>query len=87
MVEHGRNGFIIAGTDVEALFASLSALISASWDRGTVFAECRKAAANFMPSRITAEYEAVLEAAAARRPIPEGAGATWRGAMALPCHP
>lgn len=87
VVEHGRNGFIIAGTDAEALFTSLSALISAPWDRGTVFAECRKAAANFMPSRITAEYEAVLEAAAARRPIPEGAGASWRGAMAQPCHP
>ena len=87
VVEHGRNGFLVAGTDAEALFTSLSALIGASWDRGTVFAECRKAAANFTPSRVTAEYEAVLEAAAARRPIPEGAGASWRGATALPCHP
>ena len=87
VVEHGRNGFLIAGTDAEALFASLSALISTSWDRGGVFAECRKAAANFMPSRITAEYEAVLEAAAARRPVPERAGASWRGATVQPHHP
>lgn len=84
VIEHGRNGFLIAGTDTEALFTSLSALVGASWDRGTVFAECRKAAANFAPSRITAEYEAVLEAAAARRPVPEGAGAFWRGAPAQP---
>lgn len=87
VVEHGRNGFLVAGTDAEALFTSLSTLVSNSWDRGTVFAECRKTAANFTPSRISAEYEAVLEAAAARRPIPEGAGAPWRGATALPCHP
>ncbi len=81
-VEHGRNGFLIAGTDAGALFTSLSALLSAPWDRGAVFAECRKAAANFAPSRIAAEYEAVLEAAAARRPVPDGAGASWRGAAA-----
>ena len=85
-VEHGRNGFLIAGTDAEALFASLSALIGTSWDRGVVFAECRKAAVNFAPSRITAEYEAVLEAAAARRPVPEGAGTSWHGATAQPQH-
>lgn len=86
VVEHGRNGFLMAGADAEALFASLSELIGASWDRGFVFAECRKAAADFMPSRISAEYEAVLLAAAARRPVPEGAGALWRGAVAQPCH-
>ena len=83
MVEHGRNGFLIGGADEEALFASLSALISAPWDGlAIVFAECRKAAADYMPSRVAAEYEAVLEAAAARRPVPEGAGAFWRGAVA-----
>ncbi len=86
VVEHGRNGFLIAGTDMEALFASLSALINAPWDRGIVFAECRKAAADYMPSRVAAEYEAVLEAAAARRPVPEGAGAFWHGAVAQPCR-
>ena len=86
VVEHGRNGFLIAGTDAEALFASLSALISTPWDRGIVFAECRKAAADFAPSRVAAEYEAVLEAAAARRPVPEGTGAPWRRAAVQSCH-
>ena len=86
VVEHGRNGFLIAGTDAEALFASLSALISAPWDRGMVFEECRKAAANFTPSRISAEYEAVLMAAAARRPVPDAAGASWHGLAAQPSH-
>ncbi len=86
VVEHGRNGFLIAGTDAEALFASLSALISAPWDRGMVFEECRKAAANFTPSRISAEYEAVLMAAAARRPVPDGAGTSWHGLAAQPSH-
>ena len=86
VVEHGRNGFLIAGTDGEALLASLSALISVPWDRGIVFAECRKAAADYMPSRVATEYEAVLEAAAARRPVPQGAGALWHGAVAQPCR-
>ncbi len=84
VIEHGRNGFLIAGTDAQALFASLSELIGAPWDRRVVFTECRKAAANFAPSRISAQYEAVLMAAAARRPVPEGAGAPWRGATAKP---
>lgn len=84
VIKHGRNGFLIAGTDGEALYASLSELIDAPWDSGMVFAECRKAAASFAPSRIGAEYEAVLMAAAARQPIPEGAGAPWRGAQAKP---
>ena len=85
VVEHGRNGFLVAGTDAEALFASLSELIGAPWDRGIVFAECRKAARDFSPSRVSGEYEAVLEAAASRRPLPAGAGACWRGAVARPC--
>jgi len=80
VIEHGRNGFLIAGIGAQALFASLSELIRTPWDREFVFAECRKAAADFSPSRISAEYEAVLMAAAARRPVPDGAGAAWRGA-------
>ncbi len=84
VIEHGRNGFLIGGTGSEALFASLSELIRTPWDRNFVFAECRKAAAGFTPSRISAEYEAVLMAAAARRPVPNGAGVPWRGAALQP---
>lgn len=84
VIEHGRNGFLIAGTDGQALYAGLSDLINGSWDHGMVFVECRKAAANFAPSRISAEYEAVLMAAAERQPVPDGAGASWRGAEAKP---
>ncbi len=84
VIEHGRNGFLMAGSDANALLASLSELITAGWNREVVFAECRKAAANYAPSRICAEYEAVLMAVAARRPIPDGAGAAWRGAVLSP---
>lgn len=83
VIEPGRNGFLIAGTGAEALFASLSKLIRTPWDRDFVFAECRKAAADFTPSRIGAQYEAVLMAAAAHRPVPDGAGAPWRGAPTI----
>ncbi len=79
VIEHGRNGFLIGGIGADALFDSLSQLIRMPWDRDLVFAECRKAAADFTPSRIGAEYEAVLIAAAARRPVPDGAGVPWRG--------
>ncbi len=82
VIEHGRNGFLIAGVDGQALYASLSELVGTPWDHAKVFAECRKAAANFAPSRISAEYEAVLMAAAARQPIPDGAGVPWHGAAA-----
>lgn len=84
VIEHGRNGFLIAGTGTEALSASLSELIRTPWNRDFVFAECRKAAADFTPSRIGAEYEAVLIAAATHRPVPDGAGAPWRGAALGP---
>jgi len=84
VIEHGRNGFLIAGTGIEALLAGLSELVTARWDRGLVFAECRKAAADYAPSRIGAEYEAVLMAAAARRPVPDGAGTPWRGVASHP---
>jgi len=84
VIEHGRNGFLTAGTDMEALFTSLSELATARWDRGLVFVACREAAANFAPSRIGAEYETVLMAAAARRPVPDGAGVPWRGMILSP---
>jgi len=84
VIEHGRNGFLIAGTGEQALFASLSELIDAPWDHRVVFSECRKAAANFAPSRISAEYEAVLLAAAEHRPVPDTAGAPWRGVARNP---
>lgn len=82
VIEHGRNGFLIGGTGAEALFASLSELVRTPWNRDFVFAECRKSAADFTPSRIGAEYEAVLMAAAGRQPVPDGAGVPWRGAPA-----
>ena len=82
VIEHGRNGFLVGGTDVAALFTSLSKLISVGWSRDVMFSECRQAAANYAPSRIGSEYESVLMAAAARRPIPDGAGALWRGGAA-----
>ncbi len=84
VIEHGRNGFLIAGIDANALLASLSRLVTEGWDREVVFAECRKAAANYAPSRISAEYESVLMAAAARRPVPDGAGVPWRGMVTAP---
>ena len=80
VIEHGRNGFLIEGTDVAALFTSLSKLVTVGWSRDAMFSECRKDAANYAPSRIGSEYESVLMAAATRRPVPDGAGAAWRGA-------
>lgn len=82
-IEHGRNGFLISGTGAAELYTSLAELVASSWDRKFVFAECRKAAANFSPSRISGEYEVVLMAAAARRPVPDGAGVPWRGAPSI----
>ena len=84
VIEHGRNGFVLAGVDADALFVSLSGLIATSWNREAMFNECRRAAADYAPARIAAQYEAVLTAAAAGRPVPEGAGAPWRG---LALHP
>ena len=80
VIEHGRNGFLIAGTGTASLVASLSELVASGWDRRPMFDACRQAAADYAPSRIAAEYEAVLMAAAARRPVPDEAGAPWRRA-------
>ncbi len=80
VIEHGRNGFLIAGTGTESLLASLIELVASGWDRRSMFDICRQAAADYAPSRIAAQYEAVLMAAAARQPVPDEAGAAWRRA-------
>lgn len=80
VIEHGRNGFLISGNNTESLLTSLSELVDSGWDRRAMFAECRRAAADYAPSRIAAQYEAVLMATAARRPVPDEAGALWRRA-------
>ncbi len=73
----GRSGFIIPGQGADALFARLQVLASAGWDRAAVFAACRAAAADYAPSRVAGQYEAVLQAAASRRPVPDDAGEPW----------
>lgn len=80
VIEHGRNGFLIPKTGMDSLLASLSELVASGWDRRSMFDACRQAAADYAPSRIAAQYEAVLMAAAARKPVPDEAGAPWHRA-------
>jgi glycosyltransferase involved in cell wall biosynthesis len=76
MVEDGRTGFLFDGTD-DGLAAALARLATAPWDRAALDAACRDAARAYAPDAIAAEYEAVFEAAAARREAPSGAGVRW----------
>jgi glycosyltransferase involved in cell wall biosynthesis len=77
-VKPGRNGLIARGTDAASLRADLEALISPGWNRDAMRRACLAAAAAYAPAHIVGQYEAVLSAAAARRPVPEDAGEVWR---------
>jgi glycosyltransferase involved in cell wall biosynthesis len=72
-----QTGFIAGGSDAAALGSALRTLLTRGWDRAAMRAECRAAAAAYRPERIVAQYEAVLTAAATRRPVPEDAGEVW----------
>lgn len=78
VIRPGQNGFIAAGSDAMAFGSTLRTLLARGWDRAAIRAECRAAAAAYRPERIVAQYESVLAAAAARRPVPEDAGEVWR---------
>jgi len=88
VIQQGRNGFVALGTDVPALRASLAALITNAWNRASMHAACRAAAAAYAPDRIVGQYELVLTAAANRMPLPEACGEVWRApARPLPSTP
>ena len=78
VITDGANGFIL-GEGPDALFERLQALAAQGWDRRAMFAACRAAAANYSPSHIGDQYEAVLRAAASRSAVPPDAGEPWRG--------
>ena len=74
MVRDGQTGFLFDGTDA-GLADSLTRLSTTPWDRAALDGACREAARAYAPDRIAAEYEAVFQAAAARR-VAE-AGVRW----------
>ena len=76
-ISDGRTGFVLAGEGVDALFGRLQALATSGWDRAAMFAACRSAAADYAPTHIAGQYEAVLQAVAAGQPMPPGAGEPW----------
>ena len=76
-ITDGRTGFVLAGEGADALFNRLQTLATNGWDRAAMFAACREAAANYAPTHIAGQYEAVLQAVAAGRPVPPGAGEPW----------
>lgn len=78
VIHAGQTGFIALGSDAAALGSTLRALLASGWDRAAMHAECLAAAAAYRPERIVTQYEAVLTAAAMRRPVPEDAGEVWR---------
>ena len=78
VIRSGQPGFIARAADAPALREALAALLREGWDRVGMRARCRDAAAAYEATRIAGQYEAVLQAAAARRPIPADAGEVWR---------
>ena len=78
VIRPGHNGFVASGADVKALAEALSGLLTSGWNREAVRAACIAAATEYEAERIGTQYERVLIAAAARRPIPEDAGSVWR---------
>ncbi|MGI4798695.1 MAG: glycosyltransferase [Janthinobacterium lividum] len=73
----GQTGFVLADVGSDALFERLHVLATVSWNREAMSEACRAAAAAYAPTRIARQYEAVLEAVVAGRPIPADAGDRW----------
>jgi glycosyltransferase involved in cell wall biosynthesis len=79
IVQPGQNGIVMSGIDTASLRAALQALVEQGWDREGMRQACLESAACFASGRIADQYEAVLSAVAARRPVPEeDAGDVWR---------
>jgi glycosyltransferase involved in cell wall biosynthesis len=78
VVQSGRNGFIASGTDAASLRADLRSLLAGGFDRGPMRRATLASAQLYAPDRIVSQYEAVLSAVAARRPVPDDAGEVWR---------
>jgi glycosyltransferase involved in cell wall biosynthesis len=83
VVRAGRNGFIASGTDAASLRADLRSLLVGGFDREAMRRATLAAAPLYAPDRIVSQYEAVLSAVAARRPVPDDAGEVWRAGAPL----
>lgn len=73
----GRTGFVTAAATAAALRATLAEVQAGAAGLPAMRAACRAAAAAFAPTRIAAQYEAVLAAAAVGTPVPAWAGEAW----------
>lgn len=76
-ITDGQTGFVLADAGPNALFERLHMLATRGWNRLAMFEACRTAAAAYAPVRIARQYEAVLEAVVAGRPMPSDAGERW----------
>lgn len=84
VIRPGQTGFVARAADAPALREALAALLDKGWDRAGMRTRCRDAATAYDAIRIAGQYEAVLQAAASRRPIPAGAGEVWRPPPGMP---
>ena len=79
VVEHGRTGFIARAASAEALREALADLLRpGAWDRRRTRAALLEAAGSYAPEVIAGQYETLLDAAARRAPLPQGAGEPWQ---------
>ena len=76
-ITDGQTGFVLVSEGADALFDRLQTLATSGWNRAAMFEACRNAAADYAPTHIAGQYEAVLQAVVAGQPMPPGAGEPW----------